>query len=94
MIQRFARAVGDERRLDYLYLLTVADVRGTNPKLWNSWKASLFHEFYERVKRALRRGLESADRQGRTDAETPGRGAQLLARQGIRGPGAPPSGSA
>jgi len=34
-------------------------VRGTNPKLWNSWKASLFQEFYERVKRALRRGLES-----------------------------------
>jgi [protein-PII] uridylyltransferase len=45
--------------LDYLYVLTCADVRGTNPKLWNSWKASLFNEFYERVKRALRRGLET-----------------------------------
>ena len=41
-------------------MLTCADVRATNPKLWNSWKASLFHEFYERVKRALRRGIESA----------------------------------
>jgi [protein-PII] uridylyltransferase len=39
--------------------LTVADVRGTNPKLWNSWKARLFEEFYERTKRALRRGLET-----------------------------------
>jgi [protein-PII] uridylyltransferase len=37
----------------------VADLRGTNPKLWNSWKASLFEEFYEAIKRALRRGLEN-----------------------------------
>ena len=59
VINAFARKVGDETHLDYLYVLTCADVRGTNPKLWNSWKASLFHEFYERVKRALRRGLES-----------------------------------
>jgi len=59
VITAFAHKVGDETHLDYLYVLTVADVRGTNPKLWNSWKASLFHEFYERVKRALRRGLES-----------------------------------
>jgi [protein-PII] uridylyltransferase len=59
VITAFARLVGDETHLDYLYVLTCADVRGTNPRLWNSWKASLFHEFYERVKRALRRGLES-----------------------------------
>jgi [protein-PII] uridylyltransferase len=59
VINAFARKVGDETHLDYLYVLTCADVRGTNPKLWNSWKASLFREFYQRVKRALRRGLES-----------------------------------
>ena len=59
VISEFARNVGDETHLDYLYVLTCADVRGTNPKLWNSWKASLFNEFYERVKRALRRGLET-----------------------------------
>src|SRR6201999_894181 len=52
VINAFARKVGDENHLDYLYVLTSADVRGTNPKLWNSWKASLFQEFYERVKRA------------------------------------------
>jgi [protein-PII] uridylyltransferase len=39
--------------------LSCADVRGTNPKLWNSWKASLFQDFYESVRAALRRGLES-----------------------------------
>ncbi|MGO9803257.1 MAG: [protein-PII] uridylyltransferase [Steroidobacteraceae bacterium] len=59
VINAFARKVGDETHLDYLYVLTCADVRGTNPKLWNSWKASLFKDLYQRAKRALRRGLES-----------------------------------
>ncbi len=59
IIHDFARRVGDQAHLDYLYVLTVADVRGTNPKLWNAWKARLFEEFYERTKRALRRGLET-----------------------------------
>ena len=59
VIHDFATRVGDQTHLDYLYVLTVADVRGTNPKLWNAWKARLFEEFYERVKQALRRGLET-----------------------------------
>ncbi|MFZ1625677.1 MAG: [protein-PII] uridylyltransferase [Gammaproteobacteria bacterium] len=59
IISEFAALVGDEVHLDYLYLLTVADVRGTNPKLWNSWKAQLFDELYSQAKRALRRGLEN-----------------------------------
>ena len=59
IINEFARKVGDEAHLDYLYVLTCADVRGTNPKLWNSWKASLFHNLYEKTRRALRRGLET-----------------------------------
>jgi len=59
IIHDFAQRVGDQVHLDYLYVLTVADVRGTNPKLWNAWKARLFEQFYERTKRALRRGLET-----------------------------------
>jgi [protein-PII] uridylyltransferase len=59
VIHEFATRVGDQTHLDYLYVLTVADVRGTNPKLWNAWKARLFEEFYERTKQALRRGLET-----------------------------------
>ena len=81
VINAFARKVGDETHLDYLYVLTSADVRGTNPKLWNSWKASLFQEFYERVKRALRRGLESPIDPGRADARDAGRRAQAAGRQ-------------
>ena len=59
VINEFAEIVGDRTRLDYLYVLTVADVRGTDPKLWNSWKAQLFRDLYELAKRALRRGPEN-----------------------------------
>jgi len=59
VISEFASIVGDALHLDYLYLLTIADVRGTNPKLWNSWKAQLFHDLYELTRRAMRRGLEN-----------------------------------
>lgn len=59
ILHDFAVIVGDQTHLDYLYILTVADVRGTNPDLWNSWKASLFRELYEAAKRVLRRGLEN-----------------------------------
>jgi len=79
VINAFARKVGDETHLDYLYVLTCADVRGTNPKLWNSWKASLFQEFYERVKRALRRGLESPIDQDELVRETQAAARRLLA---------------
>ena len=81
VINAFARKVGDETHLDYLYVLTSADVRGTNPKLWNSWKASLFQEFYERVKRALRRGLESPIDPDELMRENAGRRAQAAGRQ-------------
>jgi [protein-PII] uridylyltransferase len=82
VINAFARKVGDENHLDYLYVLTSADVRGTNPKLWNSWKASLFQEFYERVKRALRRGLESPIDPDELMRETQEGARKLLAASG------------
>jgi len=57
VIQDFAKEVGDTTRLDYLYLLTVADVRATNPARWNSWKNALLRELYLSTKQALERGL-------------------------------------
>jgi [protein-PII] uridylyltransferase len=83
VINAFARRVGDETHLDYLYVLTCADVRGTNPKLWNSWKASLFREFYQRVKRALRRGLESPIDAEHLVRETQDAARRLLLEYGI-----------
>ena len=83
VINAFARKVGDETHLDYLYVLTCADVRGTNPKLWNSWKASLFRDFYQRVKRALRRGLESPIDAEHLVRETQDGARRLLLEHGI-----------
>ncbi len=59
VIQHFARIVGDQLRLDYLYLLTIADINGTNPTLWNSWRDSLMRTLYLETKQALSRGLEN-----------------------------------
>lgn len=58
VIHTFARQMGDQMHLDYLYLLTVADIRATNPGLWNTWRASLLWQLYEATRRALRRGLD------------------------------------
>ncbi len=49
----FARVVRDERRLSALYLLTVADIRGTSPKVWNAWKGKLLEDLYFSAHRAL-----------------------------------------
>jgi len=57
-VAAFARRVGDPSRLDHLYLLTVADIRATNPTLWNSWRDALLLELYDAAMRLLRRGVE------------------------------------
>lgn len=59
VVQAFARKVKTLVRLDYLYLLTVADIRATNPARWNSWKASLLGRLYRVTQQALQRGLDS-----------------------------------
>ena len=46
VIASFAKKVGDEKHLTALYLLTVADIRGTSPKVWNAWKGKLLEDLY------------------------------------------------
>ena len=53
VITAFARHVGSERYLTALYLLTVADIRGTSPKVWNAWKGKLLEDLYRYTLRAL-----------------------------------------
>lgn len=59
VILDFARFVGNQRYLNFLYLLTVADIRGTNPELWNSWKQNLLEQLYRHTTNALKRGLDN-----------------------------------
>lgn len=58
-ITRFAEIMRDRNHLNYLYLLTVADIQGTNPALWNNWKEALLADLYQKTLLALRRGLEN-----------------------------------
>lgn len=53
VIESFAQFVQNERRLNALYLLTVADIRGTSPHIWNGWKARLLESLYLETKQAL-----------------------------------------
>ena len=59
VIHKFALKVGSIEYLNHLYLFTVADIRATNPSLWNSWKDSLLLELYTSTHSALHRGLQN-----------------------------------
>ncbi|HHJ34878.1 MAG TPA: [protein-PII] uridylyltransferase [Gammaproteobacteria bacterium] len=58
VINTFARHVKTLERLDYLYLLTICDIRGTNPKQWNNWKDKLLAELYNKTAALLNRGFD------------------------------------
>jgi len=61
VIAAFARRVGNERYLTALYLLTVADIRGTSPKVWNAWKGKLLEDLYRYTLRVLGGRAPDAD---------------------------------
>jgi [protein-PII] uridylyltransferase len=56
VVDAFAARVGDERRLIALYLLTVADIRGTSPKVWNAWKGKLLEDLFHAAHASLTAG--------------------------------------
>jgi [protein-PII] uridylyltransferase len=60
VIRDFAAAVKDKRHLTALYLLTVADIRGTSPKVWNAWKGKLLEDLYRLTLYALGGGQQDA----------------------------------
>jgi len=64
VIHTFAARVSNERHLVALYLLTVADVRGTSPKVWNAWKAKLLEDLFHGTRRLL-----AGERSGRQDGQ-------------------------
>ena len=58
IISTFAELVETLERLDYLYLLTISDIRATNPKQWNDWKDKLLGELYNKTAALLNKGLD------------------------------------
>ena len=59
VIAAFAAKIVDPRRLAALYLLTVADIRGTSPKVWNAWKGKLLEDLYHAVQARMAGGDEA-----------------------------------
>ena len=57
VVLKFAELVGDQEHLDSIYLLTVADMRGTSPAVWNAWKGRLLAQLYAATTQVLRRGF-------------------------------------
>lgn len=60
VVHRFCQRMPNRRSLDYLYVLTVADISATSPTLWNSWKDSLLWALYEASANNLEGGLDEA----------------------------------
>ncbi len=77
VIQAFAKRVGNERYLTALYLLTVADIRGTSPKVWNAWKGKLLEDLYRATLRVL--GGRAPD----PDADIEARKREAIAHMGL-----------
>src|SRR5208337_2990816 len=61
VVAAFAAKVGTPRRLAALYLLTVADIRGTSPKVWSAWKAKLLEDLFRAAHSRLNGGAQSLE---------------------------------
>jgi [protein-PII] uridylyltransferase len=64
VVVAFARIAANERYLIALYLFTVADIRGTSPKVWNTWKGQLLEQLFSATRRLLLSGGEAPVAQG------------------------------
>ncbi|GGG80839.1 bifunctional uridylyltransferase/uridylyl-removing enzyme [Salipiger pallidus] len=64
-VRDFAKAVQTKERLDLLTVLTVCDIRGVGPAVWNNWKAALLRALYRQTRRALEDGMEALNRENR-----------------------------
>jgi len=83
VVHNFASMVGSLEYLNYLYLLTVADIRATNPSMWNNWKDTLLRDLYIATHRALHCGLENPLDQQDTIEASQREARALLQRLGL-----------
>ncbi len=82
VVQRFADQMGNRSCLDHLYLLTVADIRATNPDLWNGWKETLLKDLYEATASNLECGSKAFPKPADLVASTRRRAQELLLGKG------------
>ncbi len=64
-VRDFAKVVGTQERLDLLTVLTVCDIRGVGPGVWNNWKATLLRSLFRQTRSALQDGMEALNRENR-----------------------------
>lgn len=83
VILEFARLVGNQNRLNYLYLLTVADVCSTSDDVWNDWKNSLFLELYNETSNALDKAQEIPRDKSKKAILHQERSREILAKKGL-----------
>lgn len=82
VVQRFAKIVQTKERLDGLFLLTVADIRATSPKVWNGWKARLLTELYQSTLRVVQ-GEGVAQTRASILEEHRSQACRLIAQMGV-----------
>jgi len=83
VISTFAEQVETIERLDYLYLLTISDIRATNPKQWNDWKDKLLAELYNKAASVLNKGLQHSTDKEANISEIQTASLRRLALKGI-----------
>jgi len=83
VIYKFATEMGNLERLDYLYLLTMCDIRATNPKQWTTWKDNLLSELYHKTASALRAGLDNPVQRHIVAESTRTSASRMLTKQGV-----------
>ena len=83
VIQEFAEQIIAQNRLDYLFLLTIADIKGTNPKLWNSWRRSLLTELYLSTRNLLNQRLPASEKSASIIAQKRNSALEYLCQAGF-----------
>jgi len=83
VIQYFAKLVGDQEHLDYLYLLTVADICSTSEDVWNDWKNSLFLELYNETSKVLAESVHTPKNKQKKAIQTQEKSREILSKRGI-----------
>lgn len=84
IVHEFALKVGDQKTLNYLYLLTVADISATNPELLSSWRSRLLLELYLRTKHVFRHGLAKPIDASTRIRERQKEAIEILRKQGVK----------